>query len=111
MKTIIISALIASASLTGAASAGVGSGAAAAAAFFNQDIDTANNRANLNEGTDRVVVSTRNGILGGVFERFNADYDTQDDVRGLVGATVVPGAAAYGSDIFAQIKAEGLQDE
>ncbi|PWJ10357.1 hypothetical protein SAMN05421539_12436, partial [Jannaschia seohaensis] len=46
-----------------------------------------------------------------VFAHFNADFETQDDIRGQVGATLISGTPAYGADIHAQIRAEGLEDE
>ncbi|WP_371154828.1 hypothetical protein [Jannaschia sp. 2305UL9-9] len=112
MKTLLISALIASAALTGAASAQVGAGAAAAAAHFNQDIDSNNEQVAIDAAEfDGVTVSTRSGAVGEAFTHFNADYDSNNDLRGLNGATVVDANAAYGADIFARIDAESQDDE
>ena len=110
MKTLIASALVATAALTGVASAQVGTGSAAALAHFNQDYD-AGDRLVLNGEDNGVQVSTRSGIVGDVFDRFNAQADSQDDVFGLNGATLVSGTPAYGAGIFADIAAESAEDE
>lgn len=112
MKTLIISAIVASAALTGAASAQVGAGANAAIAHFNSDIDSLGDRVNVNAiGFDGTTVSTRSGDLGSVYGQFNADFDSTGDLRGLNGATLVGGQPAFGADILDRIKAEGLEDE
>ncbi|MEM9798462.1 MAG: hypothetical protein AAF919_18370 [Pseudomonadota bacterium] len=80
--------------------------ATAAIAHFNQSL----------ESGDRIVLtdavaSSRTNAQSGIFAQFNADADGQDDLRGLNGATLVSGAPAVGGDIFAAIRAEGLENE
>ncbi|UWQ17122.1 hypothetical protein [Jannaschia sp. M317] len=112
MKTLIISALVASAALTGAASAQVGSGAAAAIAHFNQDVNVANDAVSLiNLDGDRVVVSSRSGGLGAVFALFNSDADVANDFTGQNGATLVATTPAYNADIFAEIERQRELDD
>lgn len=113
MKTLIASALIATATLTGAANAqAVNAGPQAAIAHFNLDKDSTNNRVTLaGVFAGETVVSSRSGVVGEVFDHFNADYDTQADMRGAYDATLVSSTTAYGSDIFAQIRAASAEDE
>lgn len=111
MKTLIISALVASAALTGAASAQVGSGAAAAIAHFNQDIDSVNDKRTVPTTDGLTTVSTRSGALSVAYEILNGSQDSQADKRGLNGATLVSGEPAFGAEIFERLRAESLEDE
>ena len=112
MKTLLICALVASAALTGAASAQVGSGAAAAVMHFNADQDmTSEIRRIPADGFDGTTVSTRSGNLGKAFDVRNASVDSTGELRGLNGATLISGEPAYAADIFARIKAESAENE
>ncbi|GIT92462.1 hypothetical protein JANAI62_29200 [Jannaschia pagri] len=110
MKTLILSAIVAAASIAGAASAQVPAGAAGAIAYFNQDIDRANDRSRLPSGDATVTVSTRSGSLGEAFAIFNATEDNANDRRGLNGATVV-GKNTIATDIFARFAEESRDDD
>jgi hypothetical protein len=110
MKTMIATALIATAAITGAASAQqVTPGALGAIAHFNES----------REGGDVISlkaasngsVSTRASASGLAYERFNLDADSQDGIRGTQGATVVSNSPVFGSDIFAAIRAANAENE
>ncbi|KIT16949.1 hypothetical protein jaqu_14480 [Jannaschia aquimarina] len=112
MKTLIASALAASALVAALpAAAQVPAGPAGAIAHFNQDIDTANDRASLDiVRGETVTVSSRSGSVAQAIAHFNADLDAGDRVP-LTGGTVVSGSPTYGAEIFANIRAESLEDE
>jgi hypothetical protein len=106
MKTLLASALIATAALTGAASAQqVAPGAAGAIAHFNQDFDTRAEMRAVPAG-DSVTVSTRSGVNGTAYEILNQSADTASELRGTEGATLVSGTPAFGAEIFERLAAE-----
>ncbi|TFL17307.1 hypothetical protein [Jannaschia formosa] len=112
MKTVIASALIALAAAAPVAAQQVAPGAAAAIAHFNQSADAQGDRITHVSGeASGASVSTRSGALGAAFDRFNADADNRNDLRGLQGATVVSGAPATAADIHARIRAESRETE
>jgi hypothetical protein len=104
MKTLILAA--AATLMTAPAFAQVGSGPSAAIAHFNSDL-SGNEVVRIVDG-EGAALSSRSGVVE-VQAHFNKDF-TGNDVRNLR-QTVVSGTPAYGADIFAQIKAEGLEDE
>ncbi|TFL19029.1 hypothetical protein [Jannaschia formosa] len=111
MKTIIASALIALAAAPVAAQQ-VAPTAASAIAHFNQSADAQRDRITQVSGeASGASVSTRSGALGAAFDRFNADADNRNDLRGLQGATVVSGAPATAAHIHARIAAESRETE
>ncbi|PWJ18037.1 hypothetical protein [Jannaschia seohaensis] len=104
MKT-LVSALVAVAALTGAASATqVESGLHGAIAHFNQDRKTSEHISV--PGPDVVSISARAHSHEPVFAQFNAEADGQDDRRGTVGVTFVPGTPTLAVEIFERIGAE-----
>lgn len=80
---------------------------------FNQDIDSVLDRSVVPAASQAVVVSTNSrSALSEAYEVFNASVDSQGELRGLNGATVVqsqPTDAA--ADIFADLRAESLENE
>ncbi|WP_179379088.1 hypothetical protein [Jannaschia marina] len=111
MKTLIASALLATAALAAPAAAQVASGSAAAIAHFNADFDTQDGVRVLKAGGNGVTVSTRSGGTGVAFGHFNGQADSQDGIRGLNGATAYSGAPSVGGDIFDRIRAESAEGE
>jgi hypothetical protein len=93
--------------MTAPAFAQVGSGPSAAIAHFNSDL-SGNEVVQVVEGAGNGL-SSRSGLVEAQI-KFNADF-TGNDIRKVSGQTVASGTPAYGADIFAQIKAEGLEDE
>ncbi|CTQ50941.1 hypothetical protein [Jannaschia donghaensis] len=110
MKT-FVTGLIAAAALTAPVYAEVATGPAAAIAHFNQDADSQDGRSILTDGSTGVTVSTRSGNTGAAFDLFNAQADSQDDVRGQNGGTSFSGRAPVASDIFSDIAAASSEDE
>ncbi|WP_179379444.1 hypothetical protein [Jannaschia marina] len=108
MKTLIASALVATAALAAPAAAQVAQGPAAAIAHFNADFDTQDGIRVLKSDGNGVTVSTRSGAAFGLF---NGQADSQDGVRGLNGATAYSGAPSVGGDIFDRIRAESAEGE
>lgn len=80
---------------------------------FNQDKDSVIERIAVPTTADGTIVSTNNRSgLSVAFDIFNASADSAGDLRGLNGATVFsasPSRAA--ADIFADLRAESLEDE
>ncbi|MEL6586976.1 MAG: hypothetical protein AAFY65_17510 [Pseudomonadota bacterium] len=111
MKTLIASALIATAALAGAASAQVPAGAAGAIAHFNQDFSTQDQRIAFTGKGGNVTVSTRNGTQGAAIEQFNATVDSPSDRISVGNATLVSGQPSVAQDIFARILEEGRDDD
>jgi opacity protein-like surface antigen len=110
MKTLIASAIVAATAISGAASAQqVNPGALAAIAHFNESRE--GGEVISLEAASNGTVSTRSGVSGETFDRFNADADSQDMITGLNGGTSYDGAPAYGADIFARIEAANSEDE
>ncbi len=108
MKTLVLAA--AATLMTAPAFADVSSGALGAIAHFNQDL-SGNEIVRVIEG-DAAGISSRSGLIEAQVH-FNQDYDGagDDNLRRVSGKTVYSGTPAYGAEIFAQIKAEGLDDE
>ncbi|MEO0860005.1 MAG: hypothetical protein AAFY65_05280 [Pseudomonadota bacterium] len=111
MKTLITSALVATAVLAGAASAQVPGGAAGAIAHFNQDFSTQDQRIVKKGNGANVTVSTRSGAQGAAFDQFNANVDSPSDRVTVGSVTLVSGAPTRAEEIFARIKEEGLDDD
>jgi len=111
MTTLSASALIAVAALTVPATAQVAPGAAAAIAHFNQDADSQDDRRSLRNVGSTTFVSTRSGNFEAVYDRFNAAYDSQDNVRGQVGVTLISNQPSIGADIFDAIRRANAEDE
>lgn len=109
MKFLLASALVAVTALTSvpAFAQQVVPGAAAAAAHFNQDSDGQNDRTVISaDDLEHATLSTRSGSVGAVYGHFNSDADSQDEVRGQVGATSYSGRPSFGDGVFAVIDAE-----
>ncbi|WP_371153635.1 hypothetical protein [Jannaschia sp. 2305UL9-9] len=113
MKTLIASALIATAGLSGAATAQtVNAGPLAAIQHFNQDIDSKNERATPVGGVaGDSTASSRSGSFDEAYRQFNQDADNRNELRGVNGSTTVQSQATYGSDIFARIDAESREND
>lgn len=105
MKTLVLAA--AAALVTAPAFAQVPSGPLGAIAHFNSDL-SGNEIVRVIEGNG-TGLSSRSGVVEAT-AHFNQDL-TGNEIRRVSGQTVVSGTPSYGADIFAQIKAEGLEDE
>lgn len=112
MKAVIFTAAAvtatAAALLSAPAIAQVPAGPLGAIAHFNQQ-ETGNEVVKVIRG-DAAGLSSRSGTVEAQI-RFNADYDGGDDARRVTGQTVYSGTPTYGADIFANIRAESLEDE
>jgi hypothetical protein len=84
-----------------------------AISHFNQDKDQIAERIDTSAGSNGVVVSTRNASpLSFVFDQFNDVQDNAGDLRGVAQATVISGGHSNAAaDIFAQLRAESLENE
>lgn len=98
MKTLILSALVATLAVPAVANESV-------IAKFNSSKD-ASERVLLD-----TTASSRANIQEGVLAHFNMDADSQDDVHGTNGVTVLSASNVAGADIFARIKAESAENE
>ena len=107
MKTLAIAAAALLVALPAAAQQ-VPGGAAGAIAHFNQS-KVNSEEVVLVAGKD-VGLSSRSGASEAQ-ARFNATYDSTDDIRRTSGATVVGGQVSRSQEIFARIRAESAMDE
>ena len=105
MKTLAIIATVA-ATLSAPAFADT----SAAIAHFNADKDSSGDLVMAQLVDERVTVSTRSGNFGQAVAIFNGSKDSQADLIGG-NATLVSGSPAVAADVFARIKAEGLENE
>ncbi|MEQ8366837.1 MAG: hypothetical protein RIB61_09025 [Roseicyclus sp.] len=80
---------------------------------FNQDADSIGDMRLVASDAGRVAVSTSGmSPLNDVFAELNASQDSAGDLRGVTGATVVlSNHSAAASEIFAQLRAESLENE
>ena len=110
MKTLAAPLALALAAVAAPAAAQqVPSGAAGAILFFNQSKASVGDRIVLTENAG-AGLSTRSGTSA-VQEKFNRDFDSQDDVRRTSGATVASGKPSRAQAIFANIAAQSAEDE
>jgi hypothetical protein len=84
----------------------VAPGTLAAIAHVDADHDSRRGRMAAPEAPRGPTVSTRDGSrLPSVFARFESGRDSRNEVRGLIGATVISGDPILARDIFAAIRA------
>lgn len=84
-----------------------------AISHFNQDKDSVIERIAQPAASESAVVSTNNRSDAAVaFGIFNASVDSVSDLRGLNGGTLINGGhSAVATEIFAELRAESLENE
>ena len=80
---------------------------------FNQDADSIGDLRMVPDADASVVVSTnRRSTLATAFGVLNVGADTPAELRGVTGATVITGGhSAEAAAIFAQLRAESLEND
>ena len=106
------SIIIAAAMAALAAPVAAQSSAEFAVQHFNQDVDSPADLRMVSANDINVVASTRgNAARSKAYALFNASVDSASDLRGLVTVTVLPNTPSRAEDIFAQMRAESLENE